>query len=247
MPTVVSLHAHPDDEALLLAGWLAQRAAAGDRVVLAYATDGGAGLSEVAAEELAQQRRREAEASAAAIGAARVVWLGWDDSGMASAPSSAPNRFVEVPVSSAARRVAELLDEEDADVLTGYDALGGYGHPDHVQVHHVARRAVVLAKRRPALVEATMDRTWLVRGLRLVRPIARLLPGITLPGDEIYSPRGPRLVRLDVRSQVPAKQAALRAHDSQTSGGIRTVAILAGLPGPLARRVLGTEWLLEVD
>lgn len=246
MPTIVSLHAHPDDEALLCAGWLAQRAAAGDRVVLAYATDGGAGLSDGTHHDLATQRRAEAQAAATAISAARVVWLGWDDSGMAEDPSSAQHRFVAVPIPVAAQRVAELLDEERADVLTGYDALGGYGHPDHVHVHRVARAATLLATRRPALVEATMDRTWLVRGLRLVRPFVQLLPGITLPGPEIYSPRGPFLRKLDVRAQVAAKQAALRAHDSQTGGGIRTVGILAGLPGLLARRVLGTEWLLEV-
>lgn len=246
MSTIVSLHAHPDDEALLCAGWLAQRAAAGDRVVLAYATDGGAGLSDGSHQDLAGQRRGEAEAAARAIGAAEVVWLGWDDSGMAHDPSNAPRRFVTVPVPEAARVVAELLDRVGAEVLTGYDVLGGYGHPDHVHVHHVARAATLLAARRPALVEATMDRTWLVRGIRVVRPLARLLPGITLPGETIYSPRGPRLRRLDVRDQVTAKQAALAAHDSQTGGGIRTVAVLAGLPKPLARRVLGTEWLLEV-
>ena len=45
MATIVSLHAHPDDEALLCGGWLARRAALGDRVVLVVATDGDAGLA----------------------------------------------------------------------------------------------------------------------------------------------------------------------------------------------------------
>lgn len=245
--TVVSFHAHPDDEALLCAGWLAQRAAAGDRVVLAFATDGGAGLSDGTHADLAARRRGEAEASAAAIGAAEVVWLGWDDSGMEHDPSQAAHRFVEVPVTEAAARLVRLLDAERATVLTGYDALGGYGHPDHVHVHRVARAAQAAAARRPQLWEATRDRTWLVRGLTLVRPLARLLPGITLPSNQIYSAPGPALRRMDVRDQIRAKQASLRAHDSQTGGGIRTVAILAGLPGFLARPVLGTEWFLEVD
>ena len=34
-------------------------------------------------------------------------------------------------------RLAVLLREEQADVLTIYDRNGGYGHPDHVQVHRV--------------------------------------------------------------------------------------------------------------
>lgn len=45
MSTIVSVHADPDDEALLTGGWLTQRAAAGDRVVLVFAPDGDAGLA----------------------------------------------------------------------------------------------------------------------------------------------------------------------------------------------------------
>ena len=140
MATIVSLHAHPDDEALLTGGWLAQRARSGDRVVLVFATDGDAGLSDVEGP-LGAVRRDEGEASARALGAARVIWLGYADSGMAASPTRGPGRFVDVSVADAARAVADVLDAENADVLTGYDANGGYGHPDHVAVHHVARAA----------------------------------------------------------------------------------------------------------
>ncbi len=40
MSTIVSFHAHPDDEAILCGGTLAKAAAAGHRVVLVYATRG---------------------------------------------------------------------------------------------------------------------------------------------------------------------------------------------------------------
>jgi LmbE family N-acetylglucosaminyl deacetylase len=248
--TIVSLHAHPDDEALLSGGWLAQRAAAGDRVVVAFATDGAAGLATGhAAGTLGRERRREAEAAALALGADRVVWLGYADSGMADAPSptpgTGPGRLADAPAESVAEAVAGLLDAEDADVLTGYDARGGYGHPDHVQVHRAARLAQDLAVRRPVLLEATLDRTWLVRLLRLVRPAARLLPGLTLPGDDIFSSRAELTRRVDVRDHLDAKRAALAAHASQATGGIRTVALLLRLPRPVARLVLGTEWFIE--
>ena len=248
MTTIVSFHAHPDDEALLTGGWLAQRAAAGDRVVLVFATDGGAGLSAAApgAGPLDVRRRSEAAASARALGAAAVVWLGYADSGMAGAPSGAADRFVDAPVAAAARRLAAILDEEGADVLTGYDANGGYGHPDHVRAHHVARRAQRLAARPPRLLEATRDRTWLVRGLALLRPFGPLLPGLTLPGAGIFSARSEVSLRVDVRDQVPAKRAALAAHASQATGGVRTLALLRLLPAPLARLALGTEWFVEV-
>ncbi|ABL81575.1 MULTISPECIES: PIG-L family deacetylase [unclassified Nocardioides] len=248
MATVVSFHAHPDDEALLTGGWLAQRAAAGDRVVLVFATDGGAGLTSAAGPvgTLGVRRRAEAYAAARALGAAAVVWLGYADSGMADAPSGLVDRFADAPLADAARRLAAVLDEEDADVLTGYDANGGYGHPDHVQVHHVARAAQALAARPPYLLEATRDRTWLARGIALLRPFARALPGLTLPGRDIYSARPRVSLRVDVRDQLPAKRAALAAHTSQATGGVRTLAVLRLLPTWLARRVLGTEWFIEV-
>ncbi len=248
MATIVSLHAHPDDEALLTGGWLAQRAAAGDRVVLVFATDGAAGLADerYRPDSLGRVRRAEAAASATALGAARVVWLGHADSGMAGGPSAGARRFADVPVEDAARAVAALLDEEGAETVTGYDAHGGYGHPDHVHVHRVARRAQALAASRPRLLEATLDRTWLVRALRVLRPFAPLLRGLTLPGTEIFTPREVPLLAVDVRPQLTEKRAALASHVSQRSGGIRTVAVLLALPRGLAGRVLGTEWFVEV-
>jgi LmbE family N-acetylglucosaminyl deacetylase len=131
-------------------------------------------------------------------------------------------------------------------VLTGYDGHGGYGHPDHVQVHRVARRAQGLARSRPRLLEATLDRTWLVRVLRLLRPWSRLLPGLTIPGDDIFTGRDALTLTVDVRDHLEAKRSALTAHASQRTGGVRTLAILLALPRPLARRVLGTEWFVEV-
>ncbi len=256
MSTIVSLHAHPDDEVLLTGGWLAQRAAAGDRVVLVFATDGGAGLTAGVSGQtdvktsgsmvLAHHRRAEAAASARALGAARVIWLGYADSGMTQAPSAGSHRFVDAPEHEAARQVAAILDQEDTDVLTGYDGRGGYGHPDHVHVHRIARAAQNLASRRPSLLEATVDRTWLVRGLHVLRPFARLLPGLTLPEDDIYTDRAGLSQVVDVRDQLEAKRAALAAHSSQASGGMRTIAVLLALPTGLARRVLGTEWFVEV-
>jgi len=249
--TIVSVHAHPDDEALLTGGWLAQRSAAGDRVVLVFATDGDAGLTSAAdrpsSTRLGQRRRGEAIASARALGAARVAWLGYEDSGMANAPTQGPGCFIDTPVVQVARAVAAILNEEGADILTGYDANGGYGHPDHVHLHHVARAAQALAQRRPRLLEATLDHTWLMRVLRVGRPFARLLPGLTLPGDDIFSARTELTMTVDVRDQLSAKRAALAAHASQTRGGVRTLALLLALPRPLARRVLGTEWFHEVS
>src|SRR3954469_19506094 len=81
--TLVSFHAHPDDEALLTGGLLARAAAEGHRVVLVTATAGERGLTDDRddrdgqdGQPLAAQRAAELAASAKILGAARVVVLG---------------------------------------------------------------------------------------------------------------------------------------------------------------------------
>jgi LmbE family N-acetylglucosaminyl deacetylase len=250
--TVVSFHAHPDDEALLTAGTLARLAAEGHRVVLVVATAGEAGLASRAhAHDLGARRQRELAASAAALGVSRVEVLGYADSGWSGTPGApvagGERAFARVPVETAAAELARLLVEERADVLTTYDAAGGYGHPDHVQVHRVGRRAAELAGT-PLVLEATVDRRLL---LRVARPLARLARVLRLPVvpdlSAAYTDRADLTHRVDVRDHLAAKRAALRAHASQAGAddGARTLALLLRLPGPVARRVLGTEWFRE--
>lgn len=242
--TVVSFHAHPDDEALLTGGTLAAAAAAGHRVVLVVATGGEHGLArETDPDQLALARSRELRHAAAALGCERTVSLGYPDSGM----NNEHRGFASVTVEDAARRLAAILVEERADVLTIYDANGGYGHPDHRQVHAVGRRAAELAST-PVVLEATVDRTAL---LRLVTTLARLrLPiarswATTLAGA--YVPRSEITHCIDVRAQLPVKRAAMAAHTSQRGGGrdVRTLELLLRLPAPVFRRVCGREWFVQ--
>lgn len=243
--TLVSLHAHPDDEALLTGGTLARAAAEGHRVVLVVATDGEAGLTAAAAAaaDLAAIRRAELQASACALGVARVVFLGYPDSGMAG---SAPDAFCDQDVAEVAERVAGILREEGAHVLTGYDPAGGYGHPDHVQVHRVARAAAQRAQT-PVLLEATVDRTAMVRATAVLRQLSRVLPMPHVPDmTRAFSDRAEITHRVGVRPHLTAKRAALRAHTSQGTGGPRTVRLLLALPPPWRGWVLGQEWFVEV-
>lgn len=246
---LVSFHAHPDDEALLTAGTLARATAEGHRVTIVVATNGEAGLADTpgsgdpADPGLGDTRLAELRASAAALGCARVVALGYPDSGMRN-----ENRgFASVPVDEAATRLAEVLAEERADVLTIYDRNGGYGHPDHVQVHRVGHRAAELAKT-AVVLEATVDRTALVRALSAIR-WTRLAPADFAPERmrSAYSDRAEITHRVDVRGQLRQKRASMRAHATQATGGTgsRTLAFFLKLPGPLYRRVFGTEWFIE--
>jgi LmbE family N-acetylglucosaminyl deacetylase len=241
--TLVCFHAHPDDEALLTGGTIARAVAEGHRVVLVVATAGERGLTGTAVGRLGDQRLRELTASARVLGVARVELLGYADSG--SSPRASAGAFADADLDEAARRLAAVLREEDAAVLTVYDPNGGYGHPDHVQVHRVGYRAAELAGT-PVVLEATIDRTWFVRGVRLLRLLGRFMPVPELPDERVaYTAREEITHRVDVSAHLDVKRAALRAHLSQQGGGARTVALLLALPRPLARVVLGTEWFRE--
>src|SRR5947208_12803701 len=83
--TLVAFHAHPDDEALFTGGTLARCSAEGHRVVVVTATAGELGLTGAGAADLGATRSAELDAAAAALGVARVVHLGYGDSGMDAA------------------------------------------------------------------------------------------------------------------------------------------------------------------
>ena len=149
MTTLVFLHAHPDDEALLTAGTMARAAAEGQRVVLVVATDGAAGLprsgyGDLGAAALAELRRQRGRARGRPDRVARVRRLR-ACTATGSAPTVNRRRCAPPPVDEAAGRLADVLREESADVLVTYDANGGYGHPDHVRCHQVAVAAAELA------------------------------------------------------------------------------------------------------
>ena len=214
---LVCFHAHPDDEVFTTGGVMRLAADAGHRVVLVTATDGA--LGEVpegllaAGERLVDRRRQELETSARALGVHRLEMLDYPDSGMAgTADNARAEAFCNVDVEVAASRLAELLVEEDADVLTVYDPHGNYGHPDHVQVHVVGVRAAELAGV-SQVYEATINRDQMVR-LMASNPqwAAEAAPpdvsDFGLPESEITTV-------VDVRAAMPAKRAAMAAHESQ--------------------------------
>jgi len=251
--TLVAFHAHPDDEALLTAGTMARASAEGHRVVLVVATDGGAGLASrdllAGGADLGARRSAELRRSAAALGCARVVELGYADSGLGGDAVPPPGRtaFARVDPDVAAAALADVLVAESADVLTSYDAAGGYGHPDHVQVHRVAARAAGLAGT-PVLLEATVERERLARAVRAVGRVYRYPPEFDVDAyDRAYTPRAELTHRVDVRRYAVRKRTAMAAHASQATadGGDRTLAALLRLPIPVFRQVLGSEWYVE--
>jgi LmbE family N-acetylglucosaminyl deacetylase len=246
--TLVFVHAHPDDEALLTAGTMARAAAEGHRVVLVVATDGAAGLASAQfRDDLAATRQQELAESTAALGVARTVSLGYPDSGLLG---DVPGGFAAAGRFDVARAIARVCDEEAADVLVGYDPSGGYGHPDHLQVNRSVRAASVLCARAPRLFEATLPREPIARAVHLAASL-HLTPAGFDPSefDTAWTPRAGITHRVDVRGSMAAKTAALRAHASQASadGTVRTLAVLTRLPRPVRALLLGTEYYVAVS
>ena len=236
MSTLVCFHAHPDDEAISTGGAMARAAAEGHRVVLVVATDGAHGevpddLAD--GETLVDRRKEETNGSVAALGAHRVVFLGYTDSGMTGwDQNSDPDCFFQTELADAAERLAVILREEDADVLTAYDWHGNYGHPDHIKVHQVGHAAVDLLiseGRGIRLFEATMNRDRVITMMQQAMEMGVSPPQNDVDG-EAFDPAGPAddgnpfgmpeaelTLEIDVSDFVAQKRAAIACHRSQIS------------------------------
>ncbi len=248
MATLVCFHAHPDDEAIATGGLMARAKAEGHRVVLVVATRGEHG--EVAAgfldtgEALGLRRVSETLRSAELLGVDRVEFLGYVDSGMIGTPTNdGPYSFWRADVEHAAHRLGAILDEESAGVLTVYDHHGGYGHPDHIQVHRVG---VAAAATRPALrlYENTMNRDAIAAAIAENTDTAAEwagegeLPEIDTSGFGM--PESAITHAIDVVAFTGLKREAMRAHASQ----ITDEDFFMKMPEEIFARSFGTEWFI---
>ena len=256
MATAVFLHAHPDDEALATGGTMARLADAGHRVVLVVATHGEEGepvpgvLSE--GEPLGDRRTAEVADAAAILGAARVEFLGYRDSGMDGDPANGhPDCFWQADVDEAASRLADLLADEQVDLAVVYDPHGGYGHPDHIQVHRVgtrwAQRAGVVRLRWTTMnrdaIRASIEEAFAAGELDDMaaasleeRRERAEQEAFGTPADEITH-------AVDVHAVIGRKRAAIAAHASQ----IAADSFFLAMPLERFASVFGTEWFVDPD
>jgi LmbE family N-acetylglucosaminyl deacetylase len=148
-PTLMSVHAHPDDETVGMGGTLARYAEAGRRVVLVTGTRGELGEIVVPDMDTPDNHRRlgeiragELERALAILGVTEWENLGYRDSGMMGTDGNRdPRSFWQADLDEAARRLTWLVRRYQPDVMTTYNEFGGYGHPDHIRTHDVAIRA----------------------------------------------------------------------------------------------------------
>jgi LmbE family N-acetylglucosaminyl deacetylase len=237
--TLLCLHAHPDDEAMLTGELLAKAGAAGMRTVVVYGTWGDAGETthDLGGQTLGQRRSREARAACAELGVARVEGLEHLDSGMAGTATNAnPAAFGNLATEAVVDQLVEVLGGEELVAVVGYDANGTYGHPDHLQVHRCAH-ALAVRLEVPWLIDATFNRD---RLLALPPTGGHHDPALATPQAEItHFVQGHPWFR--------AKMQAIKQHGSQVRQGQPT---MGGVP-PRPRRTIdewrarfGTEWFI---
>ena len=147
---LLTVHAHPDDEASKGAGTVARYHAEGVHTVLVCCTGGEEGeilnpaldTPEVHSD-LAGVRRQELARATEIIGYDEVVLLGYRDSGMAGSEANAnPECFAAAPLDEATGRLVGILRRTKPQVVVVYgDDQTGYPHPDHLRVHEAGLAA----------------------------------------------------------------------------------------------------------
>lgn len=242
---LLTVHAHPDDEASKGAPTLAMYAARGVRTVLVCCTGGEEGdlqnphLREpgqpfhgLSPEDekalLAEMRPDELARSAEIIGFYHVEMLGYRDSGMPDSPANQhPDCFHMAPVDDAAARLVAIIRRERPQVVITYgDDQKGYPHPDHLKVHEVTVAAWDRAADpswRPDLGPAWQPlklyySTWSRARLIAVHEGMIRLRGES-PFDQAWLDRPGSdhriTTRLDIGAFLWARSGALRAHATQ--------------------------------
>jgi N-acetyl-1-D-myo-inositol-2-amino-2-deoxy-alpha-D-glucopyranoside deacetylase len=257
---MLAVHAHADDETITMGATLAQCADRGIRTAVVCCTDGQLATiyaadmpEETTRPRLGEIRREELRAACGILGVDEVHFLGYQDSGMAGAESNAdPGSFWKADLDEAVGQVVSRIRAFRPHVVVTYDALGAYGHPDHIQTHRatlLAVEAAYLPKMYPGTGEA-----WRVSKLyytafpaRAVRKAVDVAAQFGQPspfGD--VSPEELEFVTRDEfvtttvagPDQMSRKIAALRAHHSQITDDFPYLA----LPEDLAREHFSDEY-----
>lgn len=229
-PRLLFVHAHPDDETLTTGGTIAHYTARGAQVQVVTCTlgeegevigDRWAGLAVDRADQLGGYRIAELTAALSALGVDGPRYLGgagrWRDSGMEGTPARHHQRFVDGDLVEQADTLATMIDDLRPHVVVTYDPRGGYGHPDHIRAHQVTTAAVdAAAWRTPKVYWTVMAASALDAGDAVLAEAPTEWTRIPLRQMpfEVFSDEAVDAA-IDVTADLPAKIAAMRAHQTQ--------------------------------
>jgi N-acetylglucosamine malate deacetylase 2 len=128
MRPVVGVFAHPDDEVFGPGGTLALFAKEGRDTYIICVTDGDAGQnSSNDHRRLGEIRREELQKSAKELGVKEVFFLGYKDGTLSN------NLYHEV-----AKKITDILDRLDPEILLTMEHRGVSGHLDHIAVSMIS-------------------------------------------------------------------------------------------------------------
>lgn len=259
---LMCVHAHPDDETIGTGGVLLRYAGEGIRTAVVTCTGGERGEIhnmdvESTRPRLAEVRRAELEAALAVLQVDRPRLLGYVDSGMMGTEGNDdPASFWRAPLDEAIGRMVAEIRAFRPDVLTTYDAYGGYGHPDHLQTHRVAllaaeacavpalypqagpawriRKVYLSSLPKSAIMQA--NEVLLSQGLPTPFPTAERSEDLPMgvPDEDLGAV-------IDVSEHLPAKMEALYRHRSQMDPS----SFFLNLPEELHAAAFGSEWFLR--
>jgi mycothiol conjugate amidase Mca len=263
--TIMTVHAHPDDEVFATGGTLAKYAEQGIHTVNVCCTGGEEGEivdpgmdQDAVRPRLAAVRKLELEAALRVLGIETLDMLGYRDSGMAGTESNQnPASFHMADPAEAAGRLVRLIRKYRPQVLVSYDENGTYGHPDHIKAYeitHLAYDAAGDAARYPEsgapwrpqkLYMCGRSQAAFERWRQMVQELDLDVPWLRNPQAE-DGPRGiatERITtRVDVVDYAERKVEALRCHRTQISPDF----FLMKMPPEIVRRAFDDEEYVRV-
>jgi LmbE family N-acetylglucosaminyl deacetylase len=210
VPTLLGVWAHPDDEAYLSAGLVAQAVDAGWRVVVATATRGEIGtddpdgcppdlLSRIRTDELAESLR--------VVGVTEHRWL-------QTAHPLVDGRLAAVPDEDGVGAVTRLSTDVCPDLVVTFGPDGLTGHSDHRTISRWVTRAWERTGGSAGLWYAALTPDFLDRWGGLCAEHSLWMDG---GPPEPVDPRDLVHVHVCAGPLMDRKYAALAAHSSQTA------------------------------
>jgi LmbE family N-acetylglucosaminyl deacetylase len=225
------IYAHPDDEAFGNAGTILAARHAGIEVHYICATRGECGSSDAHfLEQYADMRAlRTAEqiAAADALDLGAVHFLNYRDSNMQGTPDNEhPEALVQAPVADVAQRIVAVIDDLKPQYVITFPPYGGYGHPDHIAIHHATLAALAMSTWRvPDVFYSTFSTRLLRTVIFLLQLTGRNPRAFGRNGDidmvRVAEEATPITTVVPCAHVVPAKIAAWQCHASQGGGVTR--------------------------
>lgn len=219
--TILTVFAHPDDEAFGAGGTLARYAAEGHRVLLLCTTRGESGLNRLDPDDrdrMGELREEELRRACEQLGIEPPLFLDYRDSGMAGTPENEhPQALHQADPEEVAQRVLAIIQAERPAAVITFEQFGWYGHPDHVKTYRAVRRAFELLPEdaRPALyctVFAAEAMRWFAQ---LLREAGQEVPRMFTDRERMRYGLDIIPIVVDTSAQAAQKLAALNEHRTQ--------------------------------